>query len=139
MSNLSIHIELDNAAFEGDNCGPEVACILRELADKIENTSRCDLEGHSYVPRDANGNCVGTCDFEINDEEENLEEERDAIRHAADKFLKDLTRDQIIKVLMAFDMFFQVEDETYRLKQLVREHVVDEDFTIDDIKYTLGI
>jgi hypothetical protein len=33
---LQLAIKLDNAAFEDDNRGPEIARILRKLADSIE-------------------------------------------------------------------------------------------------------
>lgn len=81
MSRLDIHIELDNAAFDGDDCGPEVARILVELARHIKRVSRDDLEGHEPTPRDINGNCVGTVSFEIDyevEEDETARIEREA-------------------------------------------------------------
>ena len=47
-----ITINLDNAAFE--EAGPEVARILRQLADDIENDNKTDRK-----LRDINGNTVG--------------------------------------------------------------------------------
>lgn len=57
---IDITITCNNAAFgdESDNAGPEVARILRELADRAE----CDqtLNDMPNSLRDINGNKVGT-------------------------------------------------------------------------------
>jgi hypothetical protein len=55
---LTVTIRADNAAF--DEPGPELARILREIADTVEH--RADIHGsHCY---DVNGNHVGTWKFE---------------------------------------------------------------------------
>lgn len=64
---MHLHIELDNDAFAGDECGPEIARILGVLTARIVHMSRRDMEDHNLIPRDYNGNCVGTVDFEIDD------------------------------------------------------------------------
>lgn len=53
-----IHIETDNAAFDPD-AAPEVARILRELADRL--TDHADMNDHVVrLPlRDVNGNGIG--------------------------------------------------------------------------------
>lgn len=52
---VRISIGLGNAAFEGNYGGPEIARILRELADRYE------IEGKNIYQklRDINGNVVG--------------------------------------------------------------------------------
>lgn len=54
----TISINMDNAAFTEDGGRPELARILRKLADDVEN-------GKAPVPlRDANGNTVGSMEIE---------------------------------------------------------------------------
>lgn len=61
MSNqLNIVMNLGNAAFEDDP--GEVARILRDLADKVENGVS---EGDEFVLRDINGNKVGKAEGPI--------------------------------------------------------------------------
>tara|TARA_B100000700_G_C14776291_1_gene729135 strand:+ start:575 stop:763 length:189 start_codon:yes stop_codon:yes gene_type:complete len=55
---FNINIESGNAAFESF-ADKETARILREVAERIENTG--DLEG---VCRDHNGNRVGSWEFD---------------------------------------------------------------------------
>jgi hypothetical protein len=52
---VKIEFETDNAAFEGENFGPEVARILRAFALTIERGQYVD----NWPVRDANGNTVG--------------------------------------------------------------------------------
>ena len=62
MKKLLIDINLDNAAFEGDDAGAEIASILRDLADKLESSpipAASELLAALY---DVNGNCVGACE-----------------------------------------------------------------------------
>jgi hypothetical protein len=61
---FTLEIDTANAAFANaaleDDPGPEVARILRSIADKIDE----DRIGGAPVPlRDINGNTVGTCQF----------------------------------------------------------------------------
>lgn len=51
---LTIEIQMDNAAFEGDSAHDEAARILHEAACKIEDGT------WNFVVRDINGNTVGT-------------------------------------------------------------------------------
>lgn len=53
MSRYTVSMDTNNAAFDEDK-SIEVARILRELADKIENNGF-----YSYLLRDYNGNPVG--------------------------------------------------------------------------------
>lgn len=52
-----LEIDMGNAAFEDDP--GELARILREVADKVENGV---IEGDEFVLRDLNGNHVGQMD-----------------------------------------------------------------------------
>ena len=131
MSNLSIHIELDNAAFKGENCGPEVASILETLAKQIRSTSRSDLEGHSYTPRDANGNCVGTCDFEIDDEEE--DDDRPQRFNSATVFLTQFSLDRLVTIAEALGLMAFPKEERRALIQEIASWMVDEDIDREDI------
>jgi len=56
-----VDLATDNAAFDGDGCGPEMARILRAVADKVEHVSGNDLPawGGRFPLYDANGNKVG--------------------------------------------------------------------------------
>ena len=58
MSNFTLNIQTDNAAFQDDGPSVEVVRILRELADKIERTGADD-----YSLIDINGNRVGSANF----------------------------------------------------------------------------
>jgi hypothetical protein len=53
---LSIQIQTDNAAFEGDDNGTELARILRKLAVVLEDMGTGPDSGQLY---DINGNRVG--------------------------------------------------------------------------------
>lgn len=59
---ITIVIDADNAAFEGTTCGPEVARILRKLADKVDTWPRSAfaVEPPRIPIRDINGNLVGS-------------------------------------------------------------------------------
>jgi hypothetical protein len=62
MAKFTVNIDCDNAAFcdDGDatasSAAPELARILREIADKIESGAQYDF---SQTIRDINGNDVG--------------------------------------------------------------------------------
>jgi hypothetical protein len=57
MSTFTVMFKTDNAAFDGDAGGPEVARILRDLAGLIEE---CGLvEGAVQRVKDINGHRVG--------------------------------------------------------------------------------
>jgi hypothetical protein len=64
MFRLTIHT--DSAAFDGADCGPELARILRGLADRLESGTGIPLG----VLRDVNGNKVGGWTHECAEEEE---------------------------------------------------------------------
>ena len=127
MSKLTITMRLDDDAFAGDNCGPEVARILRGMAKRIEQTSRDDLEGHSYNPQDINGNLVGSCDFEI-DEEEVEELCPNDVRYA----LRFLRREEIVMALESVSIQCYDHEPTDDLLQALINSVMDEDLTLDD-------
>ena len=60
MSAFNVYIDTDNAAFSEDSGGDmsqEIARILRELADKVEENSL--VEDAVQRIRDINGNRVG--------------------------------------------------------------------------------
>lgn len=50
-----VEINTSNAAFSGMDCPVEVARIVRELADKVDNSTEKKL----YILHDINGNKVG--------------------------------------------------------------------------------
>ena len=62
---FDISIECNSAAFDGMDCGPELARILRKLADRIE----LDSEGvpFSRPLHDTNGNRCGTAEMTATD------------------------------------------------------------------------
>lgn len=69
----AVKIEIDsvgNAAFEGDDMGREIGRILNDLAHKISQTSRAELQGEVLVVplKDINGNRVGRAVFEVGNE-----------------------------------------------------------------------
>lgn len=66
MNTITIEIQCDNAAFEGDQLPHEVAAILKQLANKVAGWSRVDLEepGNQRL-RDSNGNSVGLIEWDI--------------------------------------------------------------------------
>lgn len=62
---LVVKIDFGNTAFEGDNLEPELARILRGLADGVDNGEAVDPEyGLDVRVRDINGNVVGTARME---------------------------------------------------------------------------
>jgi len=58
---VEIATDTNNEAFDGDNCGPQMACILRAVADKVEDVSGNDLPawGGRFPLYDVVGNKVG--------------------------------------------------------------------------------
>ena len=64
---LMITINCDNSAFNGDDCGRELACILQIVTDRVDLESKSDLiRGYHDDPKsvfDSNGNRVGSMDF----------------------------------------------------------------------------
>lgn len=61
---LTVEINCDNAAFEGEEIGPELSRILRGLADGIESSAVNPIHGLDVRVRDVNGNVVGTARME---------------------------------------------------------------------------
>lgn len=59
MENFSLTIETVNAAFE-DNAAAEIARILRQLAQRLEDDGM--ESGQEFVLRDLNGNKVGSAE-----------------------------------------------------------------------------
>ena len=61
MSKLTLILSTDNAAFEGDNLGPEISRILKAYAHAIQEVSdpstQSELESRL---KDINGNVVGS-------------------------------------------------------------------------------
>jgi len=61
MTKLTLVLSTDNAAFEGENLGPEIARILKSYAHAIREVkdpeTQWQLEGRL---RDINGNTVGS-------------------------------------------------------------------------------
>lgn len=66
MSNLvfRLRFDCDNAAFDDNGVGTEIATVLRDLAERIE---RGDATGLYQNVRDTNGNVIGT--FRLANEE----------------------------------------------------------------------
>jgi len=72
MDELKIEMELSNGAFDGEDLANEIAACLRNLADRLEGQKREYLAGNgskTYI-KDSNGNTIGFCYFNINEEEE---------------------------------------------------------------------
>jgi len=67
---LVLTINCDNSAFNGDDCGREVAPILQIVTDRVDLESKDDLiRGFHDDPKslfDVNGNTVGA--MEIGDD-----------------------------------------------------------------------
>lgn len=57
---FTVRIDTDNAAF-GDHRDNEVARILRETADRLEDLRDTDI----FTLSDCNGNVVGTAGFKV--------------------------------------------------------------------------
>ena len=60
---FKVVIDVENAAFEDENMGTELARILREVADTVDGTSG-ETESIEGTLRDVNGNKVGQYRFE---------------------------------------------------------------------------
>ena len=58
MTKLTLVLSTDNAAFEGENLGPEIARILKSYANSIQELE--DPEELESRLRDINGNTVGS-------------------------------------------------------------------------------
>lgn len=62
MASFELKFKTDNAAFADGSGESEIARILRQLADKIEDGDRDDMQLSVY---DMNGNLVGGCYFTL--------------------------------------------------------------------------
>ena len=60
---IRIEIDTDNAAFKGDDRRPEVARILRNLADHIQYGYVGLYHGHEQPLREINGNVIGSLEM----------------------------------------------------------------------------
>ena len=76
---IKIRIETDNAAFEGDNIGCEIARILRRVAEIVDGEARKSLSEYSLSLLDVNGNAAG---FAVFDKLEPDDEDEDEIAQA---------------------------------------------------------
>ncbi len=56
---ITIEINADNAAFEGADCGPELARILATLARRLKDLDAEGVADADERLRDLNGNTVG--------------------------------------------------------------------------------
>jgi len=77
---IKIRIETDNAAFEGDNIGCEIARILRRVAEIVDGEARKSLSEYSLSLLDVNGNAAGFAVFdklEPGDEDEDEDQDED--------------------------------------------------------------
>lgn len=68
----TISFRTNNAAFTDGNGPSEVARILRELADAIENDGSAEASGRIM---DVNGNRIGSYDIELPSDDEDDEDE----------------------------------------------------------------
>lgn len=64
MTQFTLTISTDNAAFDDGNLGPEVARILRDAAARVEYGDVRE-PGDERGLRDANGNTVGSMRLEV--------------------------------------------------------------------------
>lgn len=66
MSSITIKFNLDNAVFDDDYLGPNIAVTLEDLACLIRKQNREFLAqpGQKLVVRDGNGNSIGKATFE---------------------------------------------------------------------------
>lgn len=128
MSNAYIRIEMDNDAFEGDNCGYELARVLREIAYKVEGTSRRDLDGLYVVPRDINGNACGTVDFEIDEADDQQEENErlNRMRGIGERYAARLGKPALLALLTAADQTVNEDCETRYLRTLLEDLFMSE-------------
>jgi hypothetical protein len=62
MTIFTMMIDMNNAAFEDDHAGTELAKILREVADDADGRDEDMIVGGNL--RDSNGNTVGLVIFE---------------------------------------------------------------------------
>ena len=62
---FDISIDCNSAAFDGMDCGPELARILRSLADDLEQDEI--VRGYSARLHDTNGNRCGTAEMTATD------------------------------------------------------------------------
>lgn len=58
-----IQIQMDNAAFDDINAGPELARILADIPKLVEDGTKNMLRGFRKNLHDTNGNVVGTIEI----------------------------------------------------------------------------
>lgn len=72
---LTITMDMDNAAFEGENWAHEAGRILRKVADELDAYHEYHEPGDSNPLIDYNGNKVGVVTITEDDREEDEEDE----------------------------------------------------------------
>lgn len=60
---IRIEIKTGNDAFEGHSYYPEIARILRKLADRVDTLTGSSGMMGEWPLLDSNGNTVGSCEF----------------------------------------------------------------------------
>lgn len=68
MSEFRLTINTDNSAFSGDDYGPELARILRNIAQRLEDAGSIP-DGIDCGILDSNGNRCGYYSADMRDEE----------------------------------------------------------------------
>jgi hypothetical protein len=63
MSHILLHALLDGKTCEGNKVGPEVARILRGLADFAEKADRGTFSNQQFYVHDSAGNKIGKVSF----------------------------------------------------------------------------
>lgn len=127
MSTFELKLDVDNAAFAGDDLGPELARILRNLADKLQEQNRKYLSGNGNRLRvpDINGNCIGFAEFDIDEPDD------DDIHD----FVGDMRTEHIRTMLQEHCSIQCYDHETHDvLVDALVECITTGDVSIDDIK-----
>lgn len=127
MGQFTLNIETGNAAFE-DGAYLEVSRILRELANRIEQT-----ESMEHNLRDVNGNHVGSCNYEADEEEEEEEESEEIDLREVRRTLNWMDRDQIQMILEEHGFAVSDTEDTDSLRETLFVNIEDGTISADDL------
>lgn len=134
MAELNITIHLDNAAFDGEDVGPEIARILRRVATELEVAGRLEISEYTKNLRDSNGNKVGTAEVDGLEVEAEADDDDEELYHDVAQVLR-YTTDIAIRSFMEGRGYQTYDCETRHTWLLtIVDDIKNGEINLDDVR-----